>query len=85
LEQDEWPVPNKGICYDKGENRHKHSGHHHEARIVWKNGPWVGECPKGFPLDVAERLVQAAIPEYRKTIPEKPFRLWTCHEAPHYP
>jgi hypothetical protein len=82
LDRDEWPVPNKGIRYDKGESRHKHSGHHPEARIVWKTGTLIGECPKGFPLDVAESLLQEAIPEYRKTIPDKP--VWTYHEGAVY-
>lgn len=77
----EWPCPNKNLKYEKGENRRKHSGTELSANIVFEFGVWVGKCPKNFSLDKAEEILQSGIPEFRKTIPEKPCRIWTYFDG----
>lgn len=78
------PGPNKDLQYSKGENRRKHSGHLQDARMVFKYGMWIGECPKGFDLAVAADLVQCGIPEFRSTVPEKPYRIWNYYDGAIY-
>ena len=80
----EWDELSKELRYDKGENRHKHSGHHADAQMVYKGGAWVGECPKAFDLNVALTLVQKGVPEFRSTTAEKPYRIWNYHEGAIY-
>lgn len=78
MNADNWPCPNTSLKYEKGENRHKHSGKETDAQMVQERGGlWVGKCPRAFSLDNALTLLQNGIPEYRKTAPEKPFRIWT--------
>lgn len=78
MNSDNWPYPNTSLKYEKGENRRKHLGNEPDAQMVQeRGGHWVGKCPKGFSLDNALTLLQNGIPEYRKTTPEKPFRIWT--------
>jgi len=73
-----WPSPN--IKYEKGENRLKHLGSSAEACMVHEAGNnWVGKCPRGFPLDVAQELLEGAFPEFRNTTAERPYRLWAYH------
>jgi len=79
-----WPIPNKDIDYDKGENRRKHNGVSEQAEIVMEFGKLVGKCPRGFNLDMALSLVQNAIPEYRNSQPDKPFRLWNYYQGAIY-
>lgn len=78
MNTDNWPSPNTTLKYEKGENRHKHSGKVADAQMVQeKGGHWVGKCPKGFSLDDAQTLLQNGIPEFRETTAEKPYRIWT--------
>lgn len=81
---DDWPVPNKNIDYDKGENRRKHNGVSKQAAIIMEFGKLVGKCPRGFNLGMAQSLVQNAIPEYRNRQPDKPFRLWNYYQGAIY-
>lgn len=77
MNADNWPCPNTSLKYEKGENRRKHSGKETDAQMVQEmGGHWVGKCPREFSLDKAMTLLQNGIPEYRKTAPEKPFRIW---------
>ena len=78
------PKENKERKYAKGENRRKHVGSEPYARMVYKFGMWVGECPKGFSLDVAQALLQDAIPEFRSTAAQRPYRLWTYYDGAIY-
>jgi hypothetical protein len=80
----EWPSPNKSLKYDKGENRHKHSGKHQDARIIYENGLWIGKCPQGFLLAEAQTLLENGLPEFRNTTAEKPFRLWSYYQGAIY-
>ena len=70
--------------YEKGENRRRHLGSEPFARMVYKFGMWIGECPKGFSLETATALLQDAIPEYRNTAAQKPYRLWTYYDGAIY-
>jgi hypothetical protein len=70
--------------YDKGENRHKHSGSHSDARMVFKQGVWVGKCPKSFSLKIAGELLSEGVPEYLDRAPDKPYRLWNYHDGAIY-
>ena len=81
MDIENWPCPNTELQYEKGENRFKHSGTCVDAKMVYKNGIWVGVCPKGFLQDVALELLQHAIPEFRSTAAEKPHRLWSYHDG----
>src|SRR5688572_19586433 len=47
--------------------------------MVRKGGILVGECPKGFPLDLAEDLLRKSIPESRGTIQQIPYRRWAYY------
>lgn len=77
MNADNWLSPNTILKYEKGENRHKHSGKVADAQMVQgKGGHWVGKCPKGFSLNDAQTLLQNGIPEFRKTTAEKPYRIW---------
>lgn len=84
MDEVEWESIRETLRYDKGENRHKHSGHHAEAQMVYKGGAWVGECPKGFDLAVALNLVQQGVPEFRNTTEERPYRIWSYHAGAIY-
>jgi hypothetical protein len=84
MTSNEWPVPNENIDYEKGENRRKHNGVLPQAAIVQEHGKLVGKCPRGFSPEVARSLVRNAIPEYRNTLSDKPFRLWNYHEGAIY-
>ena len=75
------PSPAKPLRYDKGEHRKKHCGTQAEAQIVWAGDLPVGKCPKGFSLELATRLLQTAIPEYRKTDPARPRSYWCYHNG----
>ena len=77
----DWSDLSATLCYDKGENRYKHSGHHAQAQMVYKGGAWVGECPKGFDQEIALELVKSGFPEYRSTTSEKPYRVWNYHNG----
>ncbi|WP_186061974.1 hypothetical protein [Burkholderia gladioli] len=80
-----WPSPNEEIKYAKGENRRKHLGLSNEACMVHEPGNnWVGKCPRGFSLDVAAKLLEHAVPEFRDTTAERPYRLWTYHDGAVY-
>lgn len=70
--------------YDKGENRRKHQGTDPEPKIVHEFGNEVGKCPRGFPLDTAQRLLDDAIPEYQARQSDSPFRLWNYHDGAVY-
>lgn len=70
--------------YDKGENRRKHQGTAPEARIAHKYGEEIGECPRGFTLATAQRLIDDAIEEHKKRQPDVPFRLWSYHDGAVY-
>jgi len=76
--------PQHKYRYDKGENRCKHLGTDPEAQIVYKYGEEIGECPRGFALDVAQQLLDNAIEEYRSRQPDAPFRLWNYHDGAVY-
>ncbi len=80
----EWPCPNKKLKYDKGENRHKHVGKGTNAQLIYENGILVGKCPKGFSFDIAQKLLENGIPEFRKTAEEKPFRIWSYYKGAIY-
>jgi len=81
MDATEWPCPNKSLKYDKGDNRHKHLGKHTEAQVVYEEGKWVGKCPKGFCIKDAQNLLENGIPEFSKTIPEKPRRIWSYYSG----
>jgi hypothetical protein len=76
--------PKAHLVYDKGENRRKHSGNIDEAQMIYKNGLWVGKCPQNFPMETATRLLQGAIPEFRTTAAENPYRLWNYYDGAIY-
>jgi len=84
VDEAEWDVFRKELSYDKGENRHKHTGHHADARMVYKFGAWIGDGPRGFDLNVALELVRNGIPEFRSTTAERPYRVWTYHDGAIY-
>lgn len=70
--------------YDKGENRPKHLGTDPEDQIVHKYGNEVGECPRGFSLKAAQKLLDNAIEEYKPRQSDVPFRLWNYHAGAVY-
>jgi hypothetical protein len=74
----------ESMNYNKGENRHKHCGNDDEAQLVWQSNLLIGKCPKGFDLALALDLLNNGIPEYRKTSPENPFRIWNYHKGAIY-
>jgi hypothetical protein len=76
--------PQHKYKYDKGENRPKHQGTDRAARIVDKYGEEVGECPRGFSLHAAQKLLDDAIEEHRSRQPDVPFRLWSYHDGAVY-
>lgn len=85
MNSDSWPYPNEALKYDKSENRRKHLGTHVEAMMAYeKGGNWVGKCPQGFDLSIAQKLVQYGIPEFRETTSEKPYRIWNYHNGAIY-
>jgi hypothetical protein len=84
MDADEWPCPNKSLKHDKGEHRHKHSGTHEDAQVIYEKGAWVGKCPKGFSPGIAQDLLERGIPEFCKTVKEKPRRIWSYYEGAIY-
>ena len=77
-------MPFTEFWYDKGENRRKHNGTSSQAEIVYEHGHWVGKCPRGFSLDIAQSLIEDAIPEYRPRQQDSPFRLWNYYDGAVY-
>lgn len=85
MNADNWPCPNTTLKYEKGENRHKHSGKHADAQMVYEQGGnLVGKCPQGFSPEIALKLLQHGIPEFRNTTVEAPYRIWSYHEGAIY-
>jgi hypothetical protein len=83
-EKPDYYRPESPICYNKGENRHKHLGRVREAVIVRERGNWVGKCPRSFQLETAQAKLRDSFAEYRSRQPDKPFRLWTYFEGAVY-
>lgn len=64
--------------YDRGQHRWKHCWKHDHADFIETKGHLVGKCPKSLTNELAEQLLQFAIPE------PDPFSLpnWTNSPCP---
>ncbi|RKP46206.1 hypothetical protein [Pararobbsia silviterrae] len=80
-----WPRPNTTLRYRKGEHRRKHRGTSMSPRMVLQKGNyWIAKCPHTFCEAHAEMLLQHAIPEFRRTLPDTPYRLWAYFDGAIY-
>lgn len=84
MEEEDWKEFARSLKYNKGENRFKHVGSEPFPEMVETSVGWIGKCPKGFDLAVAEKLVREGIPEYRSTAAERPYRIWNYYDGAIY-
>jgi hypothetical protein len=84
MTEEVWKDFSLSLKYNKGENRFKHVGNEQFPQMVEINAGWIGKCPKGFDLTVAETLVREGVPEYRLTAAERPYRIWNYHDGAIY-
>jgi hypothetical protein len=64
------------LRFDAGQGRHKHCGRAETAEVVLEHGAYVGKCPRNLGAGQAEAMLNSAIPEYRKTLPDRPCAYW---------
>lgn len=81
---DNWPRPNKKITYKKGEDRLKHIHNSDQAKASSKADGSAGLCPNTISLRQAREILQSGIPEFRKTSPDKPYRIFAYHAGAIY-
>jgi len=81
MENSAWQTLQKTLTYDKGGHRKKHEGNRVTAEIKTSGNGEIGLCPKDFPLETAQQLLQNAIPEFRKTSSDRPKALWNSYEG----